>query len=476
MADDSSDLISPGFGPTDRRLSARTASSQQSRYSEIGRTGLRHWGGFLFEEFERDLQGRRGAENFREFAENDAVAGGILLAVETMVRKVDWWVEPCSDAVADQQAAEFYEQVLFEDMAESWDNVVSEILSMLTYGWSFFEICWKQRKGDTDDPTTASRYDDGRVGVWKLASRGQDALLHWDFKPGSDELVAMTQLPPPDYKLCTIPLDKALLFRTRIFKANPEGRSILRSAYFSYWALKSIRALEGIGIERDLAGLPVLTPPAGVNIWNTKDPVMVAMRGEAEKLVMSIRRDEQEGVLKPNGWELELLSPGAGGKRQFDTNAVIQRYERRVATSVLADLLLLGQDSVGSYALASSKEDLFAGVIDTQLNNVAAVFDSQFAPKLFKLNSFGGLTGLPRLKHGNVQGVDLETVGDFIQKLGMGGAPLWPNPEALKFLMEQAGLPAPPDDDELVPMPDREPKSEPTDEVIDTGDGDEPSS
>ena len=37
---------------------------------------------------------------------------------------------------------------------------------------------------------------------------------------------------------------------------NPEGRSILRNAYFSWYFEKKIAEIEGIGIARDLAGLP----------------------------------------------------------------------------------------------------------------------------------------------------------------------------------------------------------------------------
>jgi hypothetical protein len=475
----------PGFGPADQRIirkaqgngSGATPAGGQ-RYDEIGRTGLRNWGGFLFEEWLRDLQGRRGAETYREMADSDAVIGGCLEAIDVLVRKADWWVEPASEDAPDLAAAEFYEQVLFEDMQTSWNDTISEILSMLVYGWAYFECVWKQRLGDDKDPRKRSKFDDGRVGLRKLAIRGQDSLWMWEFDPGSDDLVAMTQNPPPDYKLRTIPLEKALLFRTRIFKDNPEGRSILRNAVRSYYMLKNIQNLEGIGIERDLAGLPMLTPPEGVDIWNANDPATLAIRREAEQLVQSIRRDEQEGILKPFGWTLELLSAGGGGKRQFDTTAIVNRYENRIATSMLADLILLGQDGVGSYALSTSKESLFSGAIDANLDKIASVFDDDFAPKLFAVNSFTGLTGMPKLKHGKVQDVDLEMIGTFLANLAKAGAPLFPNQELSERLMELAGLPKPPEEgemlaDEEVGDPDAVDPTEPDtpyDQEIDTGD------
>ena len=66
----------------------------------------------------------------------------------------------------------------------------------------------------------------------------------------------------------TIPMSKALLFRTKSRKNNPEGRSILRNAYRSWYFKRRIQEIEGIGIERDLAGLPVMHGPEGLDLWN----------------------------------------------------------------------------------------------------------------------------------------------------------------------------------------------------------------
>ena len=62
----------------------------------------------------------------------------------------------------------------------------------------------------------------------------------------------------------TIPRAKCLLFRPTAYKSNPEGRSILRTAYRPWYNLTQIENIEGIGIERDLAGLPVVKVPPEV--------------------------------------------------------------------------------------------------------------------------------------------------------------------------------------------------------------------
>ena len=168
----------------------------------------------------------------------------------------------------------------------------------------------------------------------------------------------MTQMPPPDFGTFTIPIEKALLFRTKSRKNNPEGRSILRNAYRSWYFKRRIQEIEGIGIERDLAGLPVIHGPEDLDIWDDQNKDAVKARLGLEEMVRSIRRDEMEGVVLPAGYTLELLS--SGGTRQFDTNAIINRYDTRIAMTVLADFIFLGHDKTGSWALSSDKTELFA--------------------------------------------------------------------------------------------------------------------
>ena len=93
----------------------------------------------------------------------------------------------------------------------------------------------------------------------------------------------MIQNPPPDYLLRFIPDEKSLHFRTTIFKDDPEGRSILRPCYIDYYMVRNFRAIEGIGVERDLAGMPMLTAPEGVDLWNAADPGLRPHAANGEK-------------------------------------------------------------------------------------------------------------------------------------------------------------------------------------------------
>lgn len=431
------------FGPRELVVMTKAASPQSRAfeglggdiYTEYGRSGLRHWGGFVFEEWLQQIQyGRQAAEVYREMSDQDAVIGAILYVIQMMIRRVEWWIEP-----HDSRASKWAQSVL-DDMTTSWTDTLTEIISFLTYGYSYHELVFKLREGPKwGDTISTSREKDGKIGIAKMPLRSQDSMWKWVFKEDGDEIAGMIQNPPPDYLLRFIPIEKCLHFRTTTFKGNPEGRSILRSAYRSWWFVRNIQQLEAIGIERDLAGLPVLIPPEGTDIWDTSDTAMVQMLQMAKNVVSSIRRDEQEGIVLPFGWELKLLA--SEGQRQFDTNKVISRYETRIATSVIGDLVLMGSDSSGaSYALSVTKKDILQMSMNAYLDIVASQFNSRLWPLLWQLNGFKD--DCPKLCHGSVELVDIDSLGNFINKIGMTGAPIdWST--TLPWMNKQVGIPQP---------------------------------
>lgn len=424
---------------------------QRLGFAEIGRTGLNRWGGFIHEEFLRELQGRRGMLTYREMSLNDSVVGAILFAFKYLSRQVEWRIDPVRDSGSKgEEVADFISGALFEDMSWSWWETLTEILSMLIYGWAYLEVVYKRRSGDVNDPTKRSRFTDNKIGWRKWAIRGQDSLVRWEFDE-HDGIRGMIQQVVPSFEQVAIPIEKALLFRTDPERNNPEGRSILRTSYKPFYYKRRIMEVEGIGIERDLAGLPMLTPPEKLDIWNTKDPQMVLRKAEGERLVRSIRRDEQEGILKPFGWELQLLA--TAGRRQFDTNRIIARYDQRIAMTVMADFLLIGHDHVGSFALASSKTKLFATALAGFLGGIRDVINRHAIPPLVRLNGWPAELS-PTLQHGDIETVDLEALGKYVTALSGAGV-LFPDAALERHLRLQAKFPPPeegarpnPDDDD----------------------------
>ena len=381
-------------------------------FEEYGHIGQKRYAGVFFEEFLTELQGQKGIEAYKEMSENDDIIGAMLFAIEMLMRQATWDIEPAGNKIQDKKAVEFIKSCM-NDMEQSWQDTISEIMSFLIYGWSYHEICYKRRLQNN------SKYTDGLIGWQKFALRSQDTLYRWEYDQ-NDKLTAMSQIAPPDYIVRTIPLEKALHFVTKSRKRNPEGRSILSNCYTDYYYKKRFRQIEGIGVERDLAGLPVLQPPEVVDIWNDEPESMKAL-AYAERLVKNIRRDEKEGIVLPYGWTLSLLN--GGSKRQFEIGNIIERIDNRMAMTCMADFVLLGHQQMGSFALSSDKTRLFAVAIGTYLDIICETINTQAIPKLIKVNQshFKNISGIPKMIHGDIEKQDLTQFADYIVKMANAG-------------------------------------------------------
>lgn len=89
---------------------------------EIGRIGQKRYGGFFYEEFLKELQGRKGVETYREMADNDDVIGAILFAIEMLIRQTSWTIQPGGPESADEEAAEFIESCMDDMQARHLDR------------------------------------------------------------------------------------------------------------------------------------------------------------------------------------------------------------------------------------------------------------------------------------------------------------------------------------------------------------------
>lgn len=416
---------------------------KKSDLAEIGTTGLRRTGGTVYEEFLTTLRGRRGARVYREMSENDPTIGSILYAIEKIILRLDWTVKPASESEEDRETAEFIEQCIY-DMSDSWDATLASILSMLVYGYAFHEIVYKIRGGAaTDDPTRRSNFDDGKIGWRKWPTRAQETHNNWLFDADGG-IQGFEQVDPYGNGLHRIPIDKALLFRTSTHKNNPEGKSLLRTSYRPWYFKRRIEEMEAIGIERDLAGLPIAyLPPEYLSSTATAD--QQAVRDSIVSIVQNVKRNEQEGIVFPlvfddrgnKMFSIELLS--SGGSRQFDTDKVINRYDQRIAMSVLSDFILLGHERVGSFALGSSKIDLWTMAVEAICKSIAEVINYHAIPRLLKLNGMK-LGTTPEMTYSDVSHIDLAEISDYVAKLTTAGV-IKPDDDMEEYLRGLAGLP-----------------------------------
>jgi hypothetical protein len=413
---------------------------------EVGRSGLKRVSGYVEEEFLPQLRGRKAVAIYREMADNSPVIGAFLLAIERLIRQIEWRVEPASSKAEDKANAEFVEQCM-EDMSHSWGDMLTEIMSMCTYGWEWSEIVYKRRVGPWEsDPTKRSKYTDRRYGWRKIATRAQETLLRWAFDEDGG-IQALIQMPPPDYTKKVIPIERSLLFRITAAKNNPESKSLLRNAYSSWFYLKRFQEIEAIGVERDLTGVPVAKVPG--RLFTAAPGSKEAKEFAAWKqMVTAVRRNEQDGLVIPYDVDPDTKQPShdfalltSGGTRQFDVRTIINDYKTEMLMSVLADFMMVGhEDNGGSYALHTDKTGMFRASLNAIAQSIADVFNRHAIPRLFAINAIKPAE-LPTIVPNDVDPPDLAQLAAFMTAMTTAGVQWFPDPELEKFLRDAARLP-----------------------------------
>lgn len=427
-------------------------------YREIGTAGLRAFAGWVREEFLPQLQGRQAAQKYREMMDNSPIIGGLMFAIISTMRKVEWRVEPANDSPEAQEKAEFVESCM-DDMSESWEDCIVEDLSMLGYGFAPKEIIYKRRLGSEPgaDPARPgqdlpkSEYDDGLIGWRRMPIRGQDTVLKWFFDDNG-AVKGMTQQPWMG-GIIDIPIEKMLLFRPTQHKNNPEGRSILRTSYVPYYFIKRMQEQEAILGER-MGGLPMVKVPSSlIQAATAGDATATAAIAAYKRMATNVRIDEQMGIMLPsdmwmgpNGvsaapmYSFELVTPQGGRGTALNFNETVGRYNVQILTSVLADFIQMGHSTRGAQNLGETKVDMFFQAIEGFLNSNASVYNRHGLSRLWRLNGFD-LDLMPEIVPDLAQRIDLDALSNFVLRLSQSGMPLFPSDDLQSYLLDAGGLP-----------------------------------
>ena len=345
-------------------------------------------GNIRADEFLPDLKGRNAVKKYREIRENDSTIGAVMYAVEQILRDVDIKVKPADDSDAALKEAEFVESVL-KDMDHTLDDHVSESLSFLSYGFSWFEVVYKRRQGpNKTNPKKQSKYSDGRLGVRKIASRAPWTITKFDVDRKSGDVEGLWQNIGIGRGGQYIPVNKSLYYRTPTVNGDPSGRSILRNAYTSYTYLNNLQSIEAIAIERELNGIPVGRIPSDYLAPDATD-AQKSIVSDLKEVLENVKLGRDGFILLPsdmypdkegapsNHRLLDITLMSSEGNRNIDIDPVIRRYQHDIARSILSEFLMLGSSSSGSYALSKSKTDLFLRALESYIQSVVDVLNKK---------------------------------------------------------------------------------------------------
>lgn len=424
-----------------------------SRYASLGvHSDYDPSWGIRADEFLPDLRGERGIRRLREMSENDPVCGAILSAMDLMVRSTPWRVEGGAD-----QARELIDDSLNHLEDTPFEMFLSDVLSFLPYGFSVFEIVARR---PAQDPKRK-----GRVTLKALSPRAQWTIESFQ-TDRAGKVLGVHQMAATGSAF--IPYDKLLHFRTASKQNDPAGASVLRTAYTSWYYKNRIQEIEAVAIERELNGLPLVRIPAEYMATDATAEQR-AFVAQISKIARDVKKNEQGYVVLPSDYyedadgkitnnrmvEFDLIA--SKGTRDIKTGEVIIRYQQNMATSALADFVLLGMNDRGSFALSKSKADLFLKALEGYLDAIASVLNRKLVPKLLAWNGLP-MDDTPKIVHGRVAPVDMKELGDFVARLAGVGIQL--TDEASEAYLRGAGGLPPSSGDPVTP-----PATSPTGDV-----------
>jgi hypothetical protein len=425
--------------------------SETAAKIELGVSGKNTYTGDIrADEFLTELRGRRAIQKYREMRDNNATIGAVMYATEQVLRDVKIKVVPANDSQQAKDEVEFVKS-LFMDMEHSLEDHISEALSYLTYGFSWFEVVYKRRQGDARSGKKNSKFNDGRIGVRKIAIRAPWTVEKFVVDTKTGDILGMQQEMGWNRRPAMIPSEKSLYYRTTSFNNDPSGRSILRNAYSAYTYLNKIQAYEAIAIERELHGVPIGRMPAEYLSADATNE-QASLKSQFEAILRDLKNNEQGYALLPSDpyvdvdgkptnqrlMDVELIS--ANGNRSIDIDPVVKRYQHDIARSVMAEFLMLGGGNTGSYALSKSKTDLFLRSMESYINTIVTVLNKQLIERLWQLNGLPYET-MPKLVAGDVAPHDLREIAAFLRNLNNADISVSQHPEVVEELMAIAEIP-----------------------------------
>ena len=418
---------------------------------ELGYSGSNtRFGQIRADEFQNELKGKQGIRKYREMRDNDATIGAVMYATEQILRDVPRIVEPSDKK--NEKAVEMAKwlETVFDDMEHSLDDHISEALSSLTFGFAVFEPVYKIRGGPKFvDPKRKSKHSDGHYGIRKLASRAQWTIDSFKVDEKTGEILGVNQ----ERSALTsnfIPKNKLVHYRTTTTNNDPSGRSILRNAFKSYVYLNTMQVTEGIAVERELNGIPIIRIPSDYLADDATED-QIAIRKMAERIGRDLKFNEQGSIVLPSDvWvvedkatthrlvDVELIA--SNGNRNIAIDPIIRRYQHDIARSVMAEFLMLGSSTTGSYALSKSKTDIFLRSVESYINTIYDVLNEQIVKPLWELNGFD-IELMPTLKAGDVAPHDLDALGSYLRNINGADIDITNQPDIVEALMNNAELP-----------------------------------
>lgn len=421
-------------------------------FEEQGTSGTAVWGGFV-ENIEKDprLSGARRYITVSDMLANISIVAAGLRYFLNLAAVPQWSMEPAKDQAdgsssdAAKKVAEFVEKVLFEDLGTSWSRIVRRSGNFRFHGFAIQE--W-----------IATRREDGMIGLEDLESRPQHTIEQWDVDP-KGKVLGVGQRSPQTGELLYIPRKKFLYLVDDTLSDSPEGFGLFRQLIEPAEMIKQYLALESMGYERDLRGIPIgKAPLSEINDLLKKGTItkdqhtkmlsgmrsFLRMEAKAKNTSMLIDSASYIGttadgttVSSTDKWGVELLN--ANGTSHEELGKAIDRLTHDIARIIGAENLLLGGEGGGNRALGEDKSRNLYLAVNGVVQDIAEGAQRDLVSVICTMNGIPDQLR-PKAKVEDVAFKDAASVAATLRDMATAGAVLSPDDPAIDDVRDLLGI------------------------------------
>lgn len=396
-------------------------------------------------ETRQDLSQANRYRTFSEMLANVSIVAAGARYLLNLISRPQWSLDP-PDLPGADELADKVETMMYgaEATATAWQRIVRRAALYKFYGFSVQE--W-----------TAKRRSDGLIGMQDVAVRPQSTIERWDVDERGT-VHGVEQRSPNDGDTFYIPRWKLIYLVDDALSDSPEGLGILRQVAEPVRRLNRYLQIEGWGFETDLRGVPVTRAPiaelqelvvSGQISAAQRDAALAGltrfMQGHVRSpnlalMLDSIVYDSKDDARRPSGerkWDVELLKTDATSHPEI--LRAIDRLNREIARIIGAERLLLGENGVGSFAMAKDTTQNLAIQVDSANEEIREAFQRDFLGPIWRLNGWDPRL-MPEAKVDRLQMRDAEQVASSLERMARAGAVLSPEDPAINQFRDLVGL------------------------------------
>lgn len=409
---------------------AVTDDITRMRLGEMGYSGLKVFNGVAYEELQKELNHPNSIKTYKLMSYHPSVNAPLNL-YNSMVSKLRYRFVPPKNATEEEKKQTEIIESMFNDMEHSLEDFIAEAMTCTQYGWAINEKVFRKRTY-----SAGSKYNDGLIGIKKLPLRAQESIKKFIFDDTGNNVIGVVQsldgISDPYNRYAgklqdrVLPRQKFMLFTLGKNRSNPYGTSPLRDVYIHWKYLQAIEELEAQSVVKDVNGLPVLTVPVQYMSADAS-PEQKAQLEVFKNIIRNLQQGSQSGVVLPSAYDPETRHPlfkldllSQDGKKNFDLNKIKEYYRAMIFIGMGADILLMGNTNVGSFALGSIKNTLTAATAEVFIKRIIQVINDDLIVHLYSQNGWD-ISRCCKIDYEDIQETDLDSLSKAYQRLGATG-------------------------------------------------------